>query len=138
MKTISISFGDVKTRVLRLSEYVGLKAGAYDKLRAIDSDAEQLKLWYHDGLALAGVLLDRVIGRATTIDETNGNATFTLVTVNDNLALVKSALEEFVSSHIIVRWLELVAPQLLEMYTGNFKQAEQTLLRLCYYREMPR
>ena len=138
MKSLSISFSKVKTDVLRLSEYIGLKAGAFDKLRAIDSDNDQLLYWFKDGLTLVGVLLDRVIGKMVDYDSSAGTAVISFRVTNDNFPFVEEAVERVIAYHIITRWLQLVAPNLLEMYVVNYRQAEQSLLQLCYFREMPK
>lgn len=135
---INIAYSTVKSEVLRLSEYIGLKAGAFDKLRAIDEDNDQLKHWADEGMTIVGTVLDRVIAKKVTWSSTNSQWTLTLSHENDNLALLQGAIERVVETHIITRWLKLVAPQLVEAYTGDFIQARDELTRLAYFREMPK
>lgn len=137
-KEINIAYSTVKSEVLRLSEYIGLKAGAFDKLRAIDEDNDQLKHWADEGMTIVGTVLDRVIAKKVTWSSTNSKWTLTLSHENDNIDLVQGAIERVVETHIITRWLKLVAPQLVEAYTGDFIQARDELTRLAYFREMPK
>lgn len=137
-KEINIAYSTVKSEVLRLSEYIGLKAGAFDKLRAIDEDNDQLKHWADEGMTIVGTVLDRVIAKKVTWSSTNSQWTLTLSHENDNIDLVQGAIERVVETHIITRWLKLVAPQLVEAYTGDFIQARDELTRLAYFREMPK
>lgn len=139
-KEINIAYSTVKSEVLRLSEYIGLKAGAFDKLRAIDEDNDQLKHWADEGMTIVGTVLDRVIAKKVTwnAESTPNNWTLTLSHENDNSALLQGAIERVVETHIITRWLKLVAPQLVEAYTGDFIQARDELTRLAYFREMPK
>ncbi len=138
MTTLSITYGNVKRDVLRMSEYVGLKSGAHDQLRAIDSDDEQLRFWYREGLSLVGVLLDRLLDRRVSIDDVSDTATFVFSHVNDNLPQYEGAIQRVVVLHILVHWLKLVAPSLLSAYESDLRDSEQSLLRMCYFREMPK
>lgn len=138
MSTLTLTFEKVKQDVLRLSEYIGLKAGAFDKLRAIEEDKEQLHKWWLDGLVIVGTVLDRLLVRPTLMDTSADSATYTLQYKNDNSALLAELAARVVALHIVVRWLKLVAPQLVEAYTADFVQAREELMRLAYYREMPR
>lgn len=138
MTTVTLTFEQVKQEVLRLSEYIGKKAGAFDKLRAIEEDSEQLHKWWHDGLVIVATALDRIIVRPTLVDVTSDSATFELQYKNDNSALLAEAAARVVALHIVVRWLQLVAPALVEAYTADFAQAHDELMRLAYYREMPK
>ena len=135
---INIAYPTVKSEVLRLSEYIGLKAGAFDKLRAIDEDNDQLKHWADEGMTIVGTVLDRVIAKKVTWSSTNSQWTLTLSHENDNIDLLQGAIERVVETHIITRWLKLVAPQLVEAYMGDFIQARDELTRLAYFREMPK
>ena len=135
---INIAYSTVKSEVLRLSEYIGLKAGAFDKVRAIDEDNDQLKHWADEGMTIVGTVLDRVIAKKVTWSSTNSQWTLTLSHENDNIDLVQGAIERVVETHIITRWLKLVAPQLVEAYMGDFIQARDELTRLAYFREMPK
>ena len=135
---INIAYSTVKSEVLRLSEYIGLKAGAFDKLRAIDEDNDQLKHWADEGMTIVGTVLDRVIAKKVTWSSTNSQWTLTISHENDNIDLLQGAIERVVETHIITRWLKLVAPQLVEAYTGDFIQARDELTRLAYFREMPK
>ena len=135
---INIAYSTVKSEVLRLSEYIGLKAGAFDKLRAIDEDNDQLKHWADEGMTIVGTVLDRVIAKKVTWKATDSKWELTLSHENDNIALLQGAIERVVETHIITRWLKLVAPQLVEAYTGDFIQARDELTRLAYFREMPK
>lgn len=138
MTTVTLTFEQVKQEVLRLSEYIGKKAGAFDKLRAIEEDSEQLHKWWHDGLVIVATALDRIIVHPTLVDVTSDSATFELQYKNDNTALLAESAARVVALHIVVRWLELVAPALVEAYTADFAQARDELMRLAYYREMPK
>ena len=138
MQSISITYSTVKSEVLRLSEYIGLKAGAFDKLRAIDEDNDQLKHWADEGMTIVGTVLDRVIAKKTEWDGNNSAWTLILAHENDNSVLLQGAIERVVEAHIITRWLKLVAPQLVEAYTSDFVQARDELMRLAYFREMPK
>lgn len=141
---ITISYPTVKREVRRLSEYIGLKAGAFDKLRAIDEDDEQLLYWYKEGLALVGNILDRIIKGKVNIATTAStnvdvnDASITLSNINDNEKLLTDAIQKVLVSDIIVHWLKLVAPQLVDAYFVDLAQARDNLLRLAYYREMPK
>lgn len=138
MYTVSLTYEQVHQEVLRLSEYIGMKAGAFDKLRAIEEDKEQLHKWWLDGLVIVGTALDRLLVRSTQIDTSADSATYTLQYKNDNSALLGESAARVVALHIVVRWLKLVAPQLVEAYTADFVQARDELARLAYYREMPK
>lgn len=138
MTTVTLTFEQVKQEVLRLSEYIGKKAGAFDKLRAIEEDSEQLHKWWHDGLVIVATALDRIIVRPTLVDAASDSATFELQYKNDNSTLLAEAAARVVALHIVVRWLKLVAPALVEAYTADFVQARDELMRLAYYREMPK
>lgn len=138
MTTLTLTYEQVRQEVLRLTEYIGLKAGAFDKLRAIEEDKEQLHKWWLDGLVIVGTVLDRLLVRPTQIDTSADSATYTLQYKNDNSALLAESAARVVALHIVVRWLKLVAPQLVEAYTADFVQAREELMRLAYYREMPR
>ncbi len=138
MTTVTLTFEQVKQEVLRLSEYIGKKAGAFDKLRAIEEDSEQLHKWWHDGLAIVATALDRIIVRPSLVDVASDSATFELQYKNDNSALLAESAARVVALHIVVRWLQLVAPALVEAYTADFAQARDELMRLAYYREMPK
>lgn len=135
MKSVTIRYSEVKRDVLRMSEYVGLKSGSYDRIRAIDNDDEQLRYWYHDGLAGVCVLLDRALhGKVVDGDE----ATLTFAHDNDISDGVGSLARRMIVTHIIVRWLKLVAPQLAEQYASDYIQQREELSRMVYYREMPK
>ncbi len=138
MNQFAIKYSDVHQEVLRLTEYIGMKAGAFDKLRAIEEDKEQLHKWWLDGLVIVGTVLDRIIVRPTLVDAASDSATFELQYKNDNSALLAEAAARVVALHIVVRWLQLVAPALVEAYTADFAQARDELMRLAYYREMPK
>lgn len=138
MTTVTLTFEQVKQEVLRLSEYIGKKAGAFDKLRAIEEDSEQLHKWWHDGLVIVATALDRIIVHPTLVDATSDSATFELQYKNENTVLLAEAAARVVALHIVVRWLKLVAPALVEAYTADFAQARDELMRLAYYREMPK
>ena len=138
MTTVTLTYEQVHQDVLRLSEYIGKKAGAFDKLRAIEEDKEQLHKWWLDGLVIVGTVLDRLLVRPTQIDTSADIATYTLQYKNDNSALLAESAARVVALHIVVRWLKLVAPQLVEGYTADFVQARDELARLAYYREMPK
>lgn len=135
MKSVTIKYSEVKRDVLRLSEYVGLKSGMYDRIRAIDNDDEQLRYWYHDGLAGVCVLLDRVLHeKVVDGDET----TLTLSHDNDISGAVDGLVRRMIVTHIIIRWLKLVAPQLVEPYAADYVQQREELSRMVYFREMPK
>ena len=142
---IAISYSTVKREVRRLSEDIGLKAGGFDKLRVIDEDDEQLLYWYKEGLALVGNILDRIIkgkvlivtSPAPTGMEVN-DARITLSNLNDNESLLTDAIQKVLVSDIIVHWLKLVAPQLVDAYFVDLAHARDNLLRLAYFREMPK
>lgn len=138
MTTVTLTYEQVHQEVLRLTEYIGLKAGAFDKLRAIEEDKEQLHKWWLDGLVIVGTVLDRLLVRPTLMDTSADSATYTLQYKNDNSALLAESAARVVALHIVARWLQLVAPQLVEDYTADFVQAREELMRLAYYREMPR
>lgn len=135
MKSVTIKYSEVKRDVLRLSEYVGLKSGMYDRIRAIDNDDEQLRYWYHDGLSGVCVLLDRVLhGKVVDGDVT----TLTLSHENDISGSVDGLVRRMIVTHIIIRWLKLVAPQLVEPYAADYVQQREELSRMVYFREMPK
>lgn len=136
MSTITLTFEKVKQDVLRLSEYIGLKAGAYDRIRAIVDDSQQLHRWWDEGLALVCQALDRIIDKPTLV--TDDTATLRLTNDNDHRALLEDTMVRCISTHIMVRWLKLVAPQLVEGYMGDHVQAMNELERLAYFREMPK
>lgn len=138
MITITINYNDIHSEVLRLSEYIAAKAKDYDGLRAIDEDKEQLRSWYYDGLTIANIILDRVIAKRITFNRITSEAQITLRNLNDSAALVKPALEEMLKYHIIVGWLKLVAPALVQQYQTDEQARQQELMNLCYYREMPK
>lgn len=138
MTTVTLTYEQVHQEVLRLTEYIGMKAGAFDKLRAIEEDKEQLHKWWLDGLVIVGTVLDRLLVRPTQIDTSADSATYTLQYKNDNSALLAESAARVVALHIVVRWLKLVAPQLVEGYTADFVQARDELTSLAYYREMPK
>lgn len=138
MNQFAIKYSDVHQEVLRLTEYIGMKAGAFDKLRAIEEDKEQLHKWWLDGLVIVGTVLDRIIVRPTLVDAASDSATFELQYKNDNSALLAESAARVVALHIVVRWLQLVAPALVEAYTADFAQARDELTRLAYFREMPK
>lgn len=138
MTTLTLTYEQVRQEVLRLTEYIGLKAGAFDKLRAIEEDKEQLHKWWLDGLVIVGTVLDRLLVKPTLMGTSSDSITYTLQYKNDNNALLAESAARVVALHIVVRWLKLVAPQLVEAYTADFVQAREELMRLAYYREMPR
>ena len=135
MMEVTISYSAVKREVRRMSEYIGLKAGAFDKLRALEKDDEQLRRWHEDGVAVVCALLDRVTESVTRQDD--GDVVLHLSVSNASAPLVADALRSAVSCHVLVRWLKLVAPSLVEVYAADEARSLETLGRLCYYREMP-
>lgn len=133
---VTISYTAVKRDVRRMSEYIGLKAGAYDKLRALDKDDEQLRFWYDEGVTAVCSLLDRATERVERAE--SGDVSLVLSNRNDGAALVEGALRRTVACHVVVRWLKLVAPALVEGYAADEVQSLGELERLVYFREMPR
>jgi len=73
MFTITITYSEVITDVMRTLEYEGQKNGVFDKVRAIAHDRDQLRIFWQDAVANVSNVLDRVISRCTTTAYSNTN-----------------------------------------------------------------
>lgn len=138
MMEIRISFNEVFNEVRRNTEVLGQKAGAYDRVRAVKEDDEQMLPWFHDGISFVGVLLDRLNAKPVSIVPDKENATFYLNVTNNNRAQLKDCITRLVTVHMVSLWLEAVAPELVQTSKAEEQNLSQQLVRLAYYREMPR
>lgn len=138
MKSITIKFSDVFNEVKRTTEYIGQKNEAYDKLRMLDVDDEQMMQWFADGMSHVGIILDRLLSKRIQTSFITGEATMVLNIGNNNQEQVKDCIIRVVSMHMLNAWLEIVAPELLQLYKAEEQQLSQELMQLAYYREMPR
>lgn len=138
MKTITVKFDDVFTDVCRSSEYIGAKLGVYDKVRVTEYDNEQMMQWFSDAMANVGVILDRLLARKITTSFITGEATMTLNVQNSNMEQIKDCITRVATAHMLSLWLEITAPELVQTAKLEEQQLSQQLMRLAYYREMPR
>ncbi len=138
MIEVKISFNDVFTEVRRNTEVLGQKFGAYDKIRAVEEDGEQMMPWFNDGLSVVGMLLDRLITKPVAPVSDNGDTTFYLNVKNNNSAQVKGCIERLVTVHMVSLWLEATAPELVQTSKLEEQNLSQQLVQLAYYREMPK
>ena len=138
MKTITVKFDDVFTDVCRSSEYIGAKFGVYDKVRVTEYDNEQMLQWFADAMANVGVILDRLLARKVTTSFITGEATMTLNMQNNNMEQIKDCITRLATAHMLALWLEITATELVQTAKLEEQQLSQQLMRLAYYREMPR
>ena len=138
MKTITVKFDDVFTDVCRSSEYIGSKFGVYDQVRLTEYDNEQMMQWFADAMANVGVILDRLLARKITTSFITGEAVMTLNVQNNNMEQIKDCITRLATAHILALWLEITAPELVQTAKLEEQQLSQQLMRLAYYREMPR
>lgn len=137
MTTVTIAFDDVFTEVQRLSEYVARSAAKYDAMRIAGEDDEQLTYWYRDGVGKLNVMLDRVIKGKISMDFATCDCTMNLTTSNDSASLIGDVSKRLLANHIIVKWLQVVMPELAPQYAEQEREIEQELMGIAYYREMP-
>ena len=136
MTTIDITYSAVAEEVKRQLEYIGLKSGAYDKIRAIDEDKDQLEYWYINGVAIVGVVLDRLITKKQESD--GGRYIFTVACDNARKDMIQKVAIRYIAAHMLVKWLQITAPELLQLHTTDEAEMMKELERLAYYREMPK
>lgn len=138
MINITIKFSDVFTKVQRSAEYLGQKNNAYDNLRIIDYDDEQLLEWYSEAMVSVGTALDRLLTKRIANSPKTNDVSLSLNISNNNAALVKDCVENFAAAHIFRMWVELVLPEYIEVSRSAEQERKQELLQIAYYREMPR
>ena len=138
MKTITAKFDDVFTDVCRSSEYIGSKFEVYDKVRLTEYDNEQMMQWFADAMANVGVILDRLLARKIATSFITGEAVMTLNVQNNNMEQIKYCITRLATAHMLALWLEITAPELVQTAKLEEQQLSQQLMRLAYYREMPR
>lgn len=138
MISITIGFKNVFDTVQRNAEYLAAKNDAYDKLRIIEYDDEQMLQWFADGMAAVGNILDRLLAKRIKTSFTTGVSELSLNIANNNSAQIKDCIESFVASHMYRMWVELVLPQYTEIPRLNEQERMRELLQIAYYREMPR
>ena len=138
MKTITVKFDDVFTDVCRSSEYIVAKFDVYDKVRVTEYDNEQMMQWFADAMANVGVILDRLLARKIATSFITGEATMTLNVQNNNMEQIKDCTTRLATAHMLALWLEITAPELVQTAKLEEQRLSQQLMRLAYYREMPR
>ena len=138
MKTITVKFDDVFTDVCRSSEYIGSTFEVYDKVRWTAYDNEQMMQWFADAMANVGVILDRLLARKIATSFITGEAVMTLNVQNNNMEQIKDCITRLATAHMLALWLEITAPELVQTSKLEEQQLSQQLMRLAYYREMPR
>ena len=138
MKTITVKFDDVFTDVCRSSEYIGAKSGVYDKVRLTEYDNEQMMQWFADAMANVGVILDRLLAKKIATSFITGEAVMTLNVQNNNMEQIKDCITRLATAHMLALWLEITATELVQTAKLEEQQLSQQLMRLAYYREMPR
>ena len=138
MKTVTVTFDDVFTDVCRSSEYIRSKFDVYDKVRLTEYDNEQMMQWFADAMANVGVILDRLLARKIATSFITGEAVMTLNVQNNNMEQIKDCATRLATAHMLALWLEITAPELVQTAKLEEQQLSQQLMRLAYYREMPR
>lgn len=138
MISITVSFKDVFEIVQRNAEYLGQKNNAYDKLRVVEYDDEQMLQWFADGMASVSNILDRLLAKRITTSFATGESKMLLNVSNNNSEQIKDSIESYVAAHMFRMWVELVFPEYLEVPRNDEQERMRELLQLAYYREMPR
>lgn len=138
MISITIDFKDVFEAVRRSAEYLGQKNNAYDKLRVVEYDDEQMLQWFADGMVSVGNILDRLLAKRITTSFATGEAKLFLNISNNNSEQIKDCIESYVAAHMFRMWVEMVFPEYLEAPRYDEQERMRDLLQIAYYREMPR
>lgn len=138
MENIRIEFSEVFDEVERTTEYLGTKNETYDKLRMIDEDKEQMMQWWADGMAVVGIILDRVLAKRIVTSYMTGDAELVLNVSNNNVKQIKDCIVRLVAKHMLCAWLLIVWPDMAQLYKAEEQIASQELMQIAYYREMPR
>ena len=110
----------------------------YDKVRLTEYDNEQMMQWFADAMANVGVILDRLLARKISTSFITGDAVMTLNVQNNNMEQIKDCITRLATAHMLALWLEITAPELVQTAKLEEQQLSQQLMRLAYYREMPR
>ena len=101
-------------------------------------DNEQMMQWFADAMANVGVILDRLLARKISTSFITGEAVMTLNVQNNNMEQIKDCATRLATAHMLALWLEITAPELVQTAKLEEQQLSQQLMRLAYYREMPR
>jgi len=162
MQTITLTYEDCAKDMRRAIEYEGHKSGNYDALRAIVNDRAQLLGFWQDAIDDINNTLDKVVAHITDTtayidgddnDEDNlefgvnvsddGNVksdsyTFTLNVRNSATpVLLKNTMQRRVVATMMIMWLRIVSPELLNKYQNEEQRCDNQLTKLAYFREMP-
>ena len=162
MQTITLTYEDCAVDMRRAIEYEGHKSGNYDALRAIVNDRAQLLGFWQDAIDDINNTLDKVVAHITDTtayidgddnDEDNlefgvnvsddGNVksdsyTFTLNVRNSATpVLLKNTMQRRVVATMMIMWLRIVSPELLNKYQNEEQRCDNQLTKLAYFREMP-
>ena len=162
MQTITLTYEDCAKDMRRAIEYEGHKSGNYDALRAIVNDRAQLLGFWQDAIDDINNTLDKVVVHITdttayidgddndddnlefgvnVTDSGNGQSdsyTFTLNVHNSATpVLLKNTMQRRVVVTMMIMWLRIVSPELLNKYQNEEQRCDNQLTRLAYFREMP-
>ena len=135
METIRINKEMVLQEVRRMSEYVGLKGGSYDRVRMTRRDEAQASMWITDAMSGLLPVLDRVT--RGVVEDDGSELVLRLDVRNSAAEQLQWLAERYASAVVLARWLRLVAPELTEVYAADEQRLLQELLNVAYYREMP-
>lgn len=125
---------EAEAETARLAEYIAAKGGVYDQVRIIKHDADMLKRWWREGVNQLAAMIDTLIDNVAI----NGDdAGLELKTENKMSGRLNDTAIRYVSMHMLVRWLFIVYPKLVEVYAAEEAALAKELERLAYYREMP-
>lgn len=135
METIRINKEMVLQEVRRMSEYVGLKSGSYDRVRMTRRDEAQASMWITDAMSGLLPVLDRVT--RGVVEDDGSELVLRLDVRNSAAEQLQRLAERYASAVVLARWLRLVAPELTEVYAADEQRLLQELLNVAYFREMP-
>lgn len=135
MITIKFEWADVMRDVVRTSEYIGAKSEDYDRVRATILDEEQLQHYFADALAVVAQALDRVTVGPVICD--GNTVTMTLSVNNSAKALLCNIIPRYTAAAVLTRWVQIVVPNLTQVYKANEDQLAASLMQVAMYREMP-
>ena len=135
MVELHLDRDSIEREVRRTTEYVGLKAGVFDKVRATGHDTEQIGQWFADALSALMQMLDRVI--VGPVEDRGGNVSMCLSSAGSAVGVLEQLVHRYMVANVLVKWLRMVAPELVEPYAADEQRLAAELLNVAHYREMP-
>lgn len=136
MTEVTLTLDGITQQLRQYTEYIGAKGGEYDKVRATKYDKGLLQHWFAVAVADTANLLDRLVQRPVLVN--GGEAHLKLDIKNQRGDEVGDAVANVIVLDMLVRWLMLTAPTLVESYNAIQTAAQGALGALCYYRDMPK